>query len=165
MADDGGVEFLRAATNCLEVEARVESLRVSTNCLVRTIHEDPAKHMVTAYNGRLFKFPGDGKKLQNVDELIASTVKNLVLMSSAGDAISSAYGSYRQRSRTSSSALTGEIRAVVPSRTSAVDDLIHELPDLEIIASFSMGFNKIDIEECREKGIRVSVVGSSSFEF
>ncbi|KAK8951152.1 hypothetical protein KSP39_PZI004703 [Platanthera zijinensis] len=70
---------------------------------------------------RLFKFPGDGKKLQNVDELIASTLSP----KNQNDFL-----------RT----FTGEICAVVQSRASAVDDdLIHELPGLEIIASFSMG--------------------------
>ncbi|KAK8939361.1 Glyoxylate/hydroxypyruvate reductase A HPR2 [Platanthera guangdongensis] len=51
----------------------------------------------------------------------------------------------------------GEIRAIVPSGASGVDgDLIDGLPALEIIASFGVGFDKIDTDKCREKGIRVT---------
>lgn len=51
----------------------------------------------------------------------------------------------------------GEIRAMVPSGSSTVvDDLIDELPALEIISSFSVGLDKINIGKCKEKGIRVT---------
>lgn len=54
-------------------------------------------------------------------------------------------------------AIAGEIRAVVPSGSTGIDaDMMNELPALEIVASFGVGFDKIDLEKCREKGIRVT---------
>lgn len=34
--------------------------------------------------------------------------------------------------------------------------LIHQLPNLEIVSSFSVGLDKIDLAKCRERGIRVT---------
>ncbi|PKA64730.1 Hydroxyphenylpyruvate reductase [Apostasia shenzhenica] len=50
-----------------------------------------------------------------------------------------------------------EIRAVVGnSKMGANADLIEALPGLEIIASFSVGLDLVDLNKCREKGIRVT---------
>lgn len=49
------------------------------------------------------------------------------------------------------------IRAVVCSGyVGAGVELIESLPELEIISSFSVGLDKVDLDKCREKGIRVS---------
>lgn len=49
------------------------------------------------------------------------------------------------------------IRAVVGNAAAGADaDLIEILPKLEIVASFSVGLDKIDLVKCKEKGIRVT---------
>ncbi|KAK9130920.1 hypothetical protein Sjap_011407 [Stephania japonica] len=49
------------------------------------------------------------------------------------------------------------IRAVVGNASAGADaDLINALPKLEIVSSFSVGLDKIDLGKCREKGIRVT---------
>lgn len=49
------------------------------------------------------------------------------------------------------------IRAVVGSSVAGADaELIEALPRLEIVSSFSVGLDKIDLGKCREKGIRVT---------
>lgn len=49
------------------------------------------------------------------------------------------------------------IRAVVGNATAGADaELIDALPNLEIVASYSVGLDKIDLGKCREKGIRVT---------
>ncbi|GAB2228101.1 hypothetical protein Droror1_Dr00009931 [Drosera rotundifolia] len=49
------------------------------------------------------------------------------------------------------------IRAVVGNASAGADAaLIEALPKLEIVASFSVGVDKIDLGKCREKGIRVT---------
>ncbi|CAL1378100.1 unnamed protein product [Linum trigynum] len=49
------------------------------------------------------------------------------------------------------------IKAVVSNARVGVDaQLIDSLPNLEIVASFSVGFDKIDLKRCEEKGIRVT---------
>ncbi|KAK3219840.1 hypothetical protein Dsin_013810 [Dipteronia sinensis] len=49
------------------------------------------------------------------------------------------------------------IRAVVGNATAGADaELIENLPKLEIVSSFSVGLDKIDLAKCREKGIRVT---------
>ena len=49
------------------------------------------------------------------------------------------------------------IRAVVVnSNVGAEAELIEALPKLEIVASCSVGLDKIDLAKCREKGIRVT---------
>ncbi|KAI3455440.1 hypothetical protein Pfo_012103 [Paulownia fortunei] len=49
------------------------------------------------------------------------------------------------------------IRAVVGNATAGADaELIDALPKLEIISSFSVGLDKIDLIKCKEKGIRVT---------
>ena len=49
------------------------------------------------------------------------------------------------------------IRAVVGSTKIGADaNLIDTFPALEIVASFSVGLDKIDLPKCREKGIRVT---------
>ncbi|XP_057460009.1 hydroxyphenylpyruvate reductase-like [Actinidia eriantha] len=49
------------------------------------------------------------------------------------------------------------IQAVVGNATVGADaDLIDSLPGLEIVANFSVGLDKVDLEKCREKAIRVS---------
>ncbi|GMH03686.1 hypothetical protein Nepgr_005525 [Nepenthes gracilis] len=49
------------------------------------------------------------------------------------------------------------IRAVVGNAAAGADaKLIESLPDLEIVASFSVGLDKIDLAKCKEKGIRVT---------
>ncbi|KAJ6794155.1 glyoxylate reductase [Iris pallida] len=51
----------------------------------------------------------------------------------------------------------GSIRAVVGNATVGADsDTIDLLPGLEIVASFSVGLDKVDLAKCREKGIRVT---------
>ncbi|GLT32671.1 hypothetical protein SLA2020_073190 [Shorea laevis] len=49
------------------------------------------------------------------------------------------------------------IRAVVGYATAGADaQMIEALPKLEIVASFSVGVDKIDLGKCKEKGIRVT---------
>ncbi|KAL8537609.1 hypothetical protein ACS0TY_012654 [Phlomoides rotata] len=49
------------------------------------------------------------------------------------------------------------VRAVVGSTKEGADsELIDSLPRLEIIASYSVGLDKIDLDKCRERGIRVT---------
>lgn len=51
----------------------------------------------------------------------------------------------------------GSIRAVVGNAFAGADAaLIDALPKLEIVASFSVGLDKIDLGKCKEKGIRVT---------
>lgn len=52
---------------------------------------------------------------------------------------------------------SASIRAVVGNATAGADaELIDALPRLEIVASFSVGLDKVDLGKCKEKGIRVS---------
>ncbi|GLT32670.1 hypothetical protein SLA2020_073180 [Shorea laevis] len=49
------------------------------------------------------------------------------------------------------------IKAVVGDTNIGADaQLIDSLPNLEIVASYSVGLDKIDLEKCKEKGIRVT---------
>ncbi|KAL4333546.1 hypothetical protein GQ457_07G031810 [Hibiscus cannabinus] len=49
------------------------------------------------------------------------------------------------------------IQAVVGNAAAGADaELIEALPKLEIVASFSVGLDKIDLAKCKEKGIRVT---------
>ncbi|PON34073.1 Erythronate-4-phosphate dehydrogenase [Parasponia andersonii] len=49
------------------------------------------------------------------------------------------------------------VRAIVGSGISTIDaDLISAFPNLEIVASFSVGLDNVDLELCKEKGIRVT---------
>ncbi|GAB2269405.1 Glyoxylate/hydroxypyruvate reductase A hpr2 [Dionaea muscipula] len=49
------------------------------------------------------------------------------------------------------------IRAVVGCAAAGADfDLIDALPNLEIVASYSVGVDKIDVGKCEERGIRVT---------
>ncbi|KAF5466607.1 hypothetical protein F2P56_016519 [Juglans regia] len=49
------------------------------------------------------------------------------------------------------------IRAVVGNAGAGADaELISALPKLEIVSSYSVGVDKIDLDKCREKGIRVT---------
>ncbi|MED6146755.1 Glyoxylate/hydroxypyruvate/pyruvate reductase 2kgr [Stylosanthes scabra] len=49
------------------------------------------------------------------------------------------------------------IRAVVASSSGGPDAaLIEALPKLEIVSSFSVGVDKIDLEKCKERGVRVT---------
>ncbi|KAK8955743.1 Hydroxyphenylpyruvate reductase [Platanthera guangdongensis] len=51
----------------------------------------------------------------------------------------------------------GDIRAVVGNTSVGADaEMIDALPALEIVASFSVGLDKVDLGKCREKGIRVT---------
>ncbi|CAA0834620.1 Glyoxylate/hydroxypyruvate reductase A HPR2 [Striga hermonthica] len=51
----------------------------------------------------------------------------------------------------------GSIRAVVGNAKLGADsELIDSLPRLEIVATYSVGLDKIDLDRCREKGIRVT---------
>ncbi|XP_076945357.1 hydroxyphenylpyruvate reductase-like isoform X1 [Bidens hawaiensis] len=52
---------------------------------------------------------------------------------------------------------SGSIRAIVGNATAGADrELIDSLPALEIVSSFSVGLDKVDLEYCKEKGIRVT---------
>lgn len=52
---------------------------------------------------------------------------------------------------------SNSIRAVVGNATAGADaSLIDSLPKLEIISSFSVGLDKIDLGYCKQKGIRVT---------
>lgn len=49
------------------------------------------------------------------------------------------------------------IRAVVGNATAGADaELIDALPKLEIVSSFSVGLDKVDMVKCKEKGVRVT---------
>ncbi|KAH6801548.1 D-isomer specific 2-hydroxyacid dehydrogenase family protein [Perilla frutescens var. hirtella] len=49
------------------------------------------------------------------------------------------------------------VRAVVgDTKIGADSELIDSLPRLEIVASYSVGLDKIDLDKCRERGIRVT---------
>uniref|UniRef100_A0A7N0VHK4 D-isomer specific 2-hydroxyacid dehydrogenase catalytic domain-containing protein n=1 Tax=Kalanchoe fedtschenkoi TaxID=63787 RepID=A0A7N0VHK4_KALFE len=49
------------------------------------------------------------------------------------------------------------VRAVVGNATAGASaELIESLPKLEIVSSFSVGLDKVDLGKCREKGIRVT---------
>ncbi|KVH92937.1 D-isomer specific 2-hydroxyacid dehydrogenase, catalytic domain-containing protein [Cynara cardunculus var. scolymus] len=51
----------------------------------------------------------------------------------------------------------GSIRAVVGNANVGADrELIDSLPALEIVSSFSVGLDKVDLVYCKEKGIRVT---------
>nr|AIN39845.1 hypothetical protein [Zoysia matrella] len=51
----------------------------------------------------------------------------------------------------------GSIRAVVGNAQNGADaKLIDALPALEIVASFSVGIDRVDLAKCRERGIRVT---------
>lgn len=52
---------------------------------------------------------------------------------------------------------SNSIRAVVGNATAGADaEMIDALPKLEIVSSFSVGLDKVDLNKCREKGIRVT---------
>nr|GMC87227.1 hydroxyphenylpyruvate reductase-like [Ipomoea batatas] len=52
---------------------------------------------------------------------------------------------------------SGSIRAVVGNASCGADScLIDSLPNLEIVSTYSVGFDKIDLAKCRERGIRVT---------
>ncbi|KAJ7963008.1 Hydroxyphenylpyruvate reductase [Quillaja saponaria] len=52
---------------------------------------------------------------------------------------------------------SNSIRAVVGNATIGADaEMIGSLPKLEIVASYSVGLDKIDLRKCKEKGIRVT---------
>jgi hydroxypyruvate reductase 2 len=52
---------------------------------------------------------------------------------------------------------SGSIRAIVGNAGAGADaELIEALPRLEIVSSYSVGVDKIDLNKCREKGIRVT---------
>ncbi|XP_072999472.1 hydroxyphenylpyruvate reductase [Typha latifolia] len=52
---------------------------------------------------------------------------------------------------------SGAIRAVVGNAHIGADaSMIEALPALEIVASFSVGLDKVDLDKCRERGIRVT---------
>ncbi|XAR67708.1 Hydroxyphenylpyruvate reductase [Bertholletia excelsa] len=52
---------------------------------------------------------------------------------------------------------SGSIRAVVGNASAGADaELIDSLPNLEIVACFSVGLDKVDLDKCKEKGIRVT---------
>lgn len=49
------------------------------------------------------------------------------------------------------------IRAVVGNAVFGADaDLIDQLPKLEIVSTYSVGLDKVDLPKCKEKGIRVT---------
>lgn len=51
----------------------------------------------------------------------------------------------------------GAVRAVVGNANYGADAaLIDALPALEIVASFSVGIDRVDLAKCRERGIRVT---------
>lgn len=52
---------------------------------------------------------------------------------------------------------SASIRAVVGNAFAGADaELIDALPKLEIVSSYSVGLDKIDLEKCKEKGVRVT---------
>ncbi|KAK8489153.1 hypothetical protein V6N11_049701 [Hibiscus sabdariffa] len=52
---------------------------------------------------------------------------------------------------------SGSIKAVVGDTTVGADsNMIDSLPNLEIVASYSVGLDKIDLEKCKDKGIKVT---------
>ncbi|KAL6144686.1 hypothetical protein ACLB2K_055377 [Fragaria x ananassa] len=49
------------------------------------------------------------------------------------------------------------IRAIVGNASAGADaELIDSLPKLEIVASYSVGIDKVDLKYCKEKGVRVT---------
>lgn len=42
------------------------------------------------------------------------------------------------------------------TKCGADSELIESLPNLEIVASYSVGLDKIDLDTCRDKGVRVT---------
>ena len=53
--------------------------------------------------------------------------------------------------------ISSSIRAIVGTSAWGADaGLIDELPKLEIVASYSVGFDKIDLFKCKERGITVT---------
>ncbi|PON34072.1 Erythronate-4-phosphate dehydrogenase [Parasponia andersonii] len=49
------------------------------------------------------------------------------------------------------------VRAIIGNSSSGADaELIGSLPNLEIVASFSVGIDRVDLKVCKEKGIRVT---------
>lgn len=52
---------------------------------------------------------------------------------------------------------SSHIKAVVgDTKCGADSELIESLPNLEIVASYSVGLDKIDLDTCRDKGVRVT---------
>ncbi|KAI4355634.1 hypothetical protein L6164_004385 [Bauhinia variegata] len=52
---------------------------------------------------------------------------------------------------------SNSIRAVVGNTQIGADaNMIDSLPELEIVSSYSVGLDKIDLKKCKEKGIRVT---------
>ncbi|KAK4781192.1 hypothetical protein SAY87_017298 [Trapa incisa] len=52
---------------------------------------------------------------------------------------------------------SGSVRAVVgDTKVGADSELIEALPRLEIVSSYSVGLDRIDLEKCKERGIRVT---------
>ncbi|KAF3450741.1 hypothetical protein FNV43_RR06830 [Rhamnella rubrinervis] len=52
---------------------------------------------------------------------------------------------------------SSSIRAIVGNAAAGADaETIEALPNLEIVSSFSVGIDKVDLNKCREKGIRVT---------
>uniref|UniRef100_A0A5B6ZR27 Hydroxyphenylpyruvate reductase n=1 Tax=Davidia involucrata TaxID=16924 RepID=A0A5B6ZR27_DAVIN len=52
---------------------------------------------------------------------------------------------------------SNSIRAIVGNATAGADaELIDSLPSLEIVASYSVGLDKVDLVKCKDKGIRVT---------
>ncbi|KAG6418290.1 hypothetical protein SASPL_120492 [Salvia splendens] len=57
----------------------------------------------------------------------------------------------------SSQSLADSVKAVVgDAKIGADSKLIDSLPRLEIVSTYSVGLDKIDLEKCRERGIRVT---------
>lgn len=76
------------------------------------------------------------------------------------DALSAKYTHYRLWEAADPAAFVaehaGDIRAVVANFSGAKAELIDALPHLELVASFSVGVNAIDIPLCRKRGVAVS---------
>ncbi|XP_077210061.1 glyoxylate/hydroxypyruvate/pyruvate reductase 2KGR-like [Tasmannia lanceolata] len=51
---------------------------------------------------------------------------------------------------------SNSIQAIVGPNVGADAETIDALPNLEIVSTFSVGFDKIDLGKCRERGIRVT---------
>lgn len=52
---------------------------------------------------------------------------------------------------------SNSIQAIVGSISIGADaETIEALPNLKIVSSFSVGLDKVDLDKCREKGIRVT---------
>uniref|UniRef100_A0A7N0VJ97 D-isomer specific 2-hydroxyacid dehydrogenase catalytic domain-containing protein n=1 Tax=Kalanchoe fedtschenkoi TaxID=63787 RepID=A0A7N0VJ97_KALFE len=55
------------------------------------------------------------------------------------------------------SSISASIRAIVRNARNPVDaDLIDSLPKLEIVSNHGVGFDRIDLEKCKQMGIRVT---------